>query len=62
MATEMERFTAWLSVAERNKLRTAAAEHGTSENYVLRMILRAHFGMGVPRSAARNTAERERQV
>lgn len=53
-----ERFTAWLSHAERQKLRSMAQEYGTSENYVVRMALRSLFGMPVPTYAATNTADR----
>lgn len=58
----MERFTAYLSVAERNKLRSDALEYGTSENYVLRMILRQHYGLPVPTNPARNTADEAERV
>lgn len=61
MATD-QRFTAWLSVAERNKLRSMAAEYGTSENYVLRMALRRAFGMPTPTYAESNTADKAEQM
>ena len=59
---EMERFTAWLSVAERNALRSRAREFGTSENYVVRMILRQGLGLERPASPAIRTAERTDRV
>ena len=44
-----QRFTAWLSVEERTKLRALASEHGCSENFIVRMALRSLlFGHKVP--------------
>ena len=44
-----ERFTAWLSEGERGALRRLARRHGCSENYLVRVALRAMlFGASVP--------------
>ena len=40
-----ERFTAWLSDAERAGIRRLAVEYGTSENFVVRSAIRATLGM-----------------
>lgn len=45
---KMERFTAYLSVSERRKLRGTSREQGTSENHVLRSIIRQHYGLNAP--------------
>lgn len=43
------RFTAWLDRDERKALRRIANEHGTSENFIVRVALRAFlFGQKVP--------------
>ena len=52
-----ERFTAWLSADERASLRALAAKLNVSENFIVRMALRATlFGKPIPEyisSAAR---------
>lgn len=60
--TPMERFTAWLSVAERNAVRRMAREYGTSENYVVRMAVRQLLDMPVPSHPPQNTADRAESV
>ena len=62
MSDTKERFTAWLSIAERNGIRSMAKEFGTSENYVVRMFVRRGLGLPVPTDAARNTADRPNRV
>lgn len=42
-----ERFTAWLSTEERDRIRQLAAEHECSENFIVRMAVRA-LVLGVP--------------
>lgn len=59
---DKERFTAWLSAAERQAIRTKAAEFGTSENYVVRMAIRQALGMAVPSHAAARTADEAQRV
>lgn len=53
MSTKV-RFTAWLSVAERNGISSMAKEFGTSDNYVFRMAVRKLLGMPVPTSTPRD--------
>ena len=43
---KMERFTAYLSADERRNVRQQAKVDRTSENHVLRTIIRQHFLMG----------------
>lgn len=62
MSAEKARFTAWLSIAERNAIRTQAQEYGTSENYVVRMAVRQLLGMPVPSNAANKTADEAERV
>lgn len=62
MASEKERFTAWLSVAERNAIRSKARQYGTSENYVVRMALRQVLGLGAPENPATKTADEAERV
>lgn len=38
--TSSQRFTAWLSVRERARLKALAASQGTSDNYLVRIALR----------------------
>ena len=62
MASEKERFTAWLSTAERQAIRSRAREFGTSENYVVRMAIRQALDVGAPTRAATNTADKPARV
>lgn len=62
MSSEKERFTAWLSIAERNAIRSQAREYGTSENYVVRMAVRSLLGMPVPSNPAAGTADKPERV
>lgn len=62
MAAEKERFTAWLSAAERQAIRSRAQEFGTSENYVVRMAIRQALGLATPTHAARATADKADRV
>lgn len=43
-----ERFTAWLSDSERDRLRAAAKDNNTSENYIVRIAIRHLFGLPIP--------------
>lgn len=45
MTEDMERFTAYLSNEERDRIRTQAREQRTSENHVLRGVVRQHYGL-----------------
>jgi hypothetical protein len=47
-AAERHRFTAWLTEEENRRLRAAAAQHGTSVNYMLRLMVRAALGLSLP--------------
>ena len=49
MSSVEGRFTAHFSPAERAALRELAGEEGTSENYLVRVGLRAVLGYPVPR-------------
>ncbi len=51
MSSVEGRFTAHFTPAERDALRAAAREQGTSENYLVRVGLRAVLGLPVPRWA-----------
>lgn len=42
------RFTAWLSESEREGIRRLAIELDTSENYVVRMMIRQALGLAEP--------------
>lgn len=46
--TDKERFTAYLTAAERGELDARAREYGTSANVVLRMAVRKTFGLTIP--------------
>lgn len=39
------RFTTYLSERERREISTAAASGGTSENFIVRLAIRAYFGL-----------------
>lgn len=41
----MERLTCWLSSEERGLIKQLAAEYGTSQNYVVRVIVRQFFDL-----------------
>lgn len=43
--SQEQRFTAWLSDVEREKLEEAAAELGTTKNFIVRTALRAWLGL-----------------
>lgn len=60
--SNMVRFTAYLSAEERRRLGSTAKEFDCSENYVLRMILRQFYGMGVPSNTPTATVESAERV
>lgn len=62
MSDTKERFTAWLSITERNAVRTMAREYGTSENYVVRMAVRQLVNLPVPSNAPTGTADEAERV
>ena len=62
MSETKERFTAWLSIAERNAVRSMAREYGTSENYVVRMAVRQLLNMPVPSNAPSGTVNEAERV
>lgn len=39
------RFTTWLSESERDAIHQRATEQNTSDNYIIRMAIRAYLGM-----------------
>lgn len=57
MSSVEGRFTAHFSPAERAALRELASEEGSSENYLVRIGLRAVLGLPVPRWARERLAE-----
>ena len=42
------RFTAYLSADERGALAALAKQHGTSENYLVRLAIRKMVGFSIP--------------
>lgn len=42
------RFTAWLSESERQGIHALAEKYGTSENYVVRLMVRKALGLPIP--------------
>lgn len=60
--SNMVRFTAYFSAEERRNLASTAEEFDTSENYVLRMILRQFYGMKVPTNVPARPAEDGQRV
>jgi hypothetical protein len=43
MATANVRFSLWLSEVERQAIRDKAREYNSSENYVIRMLIRTYL-------------------
>lgn len=63
MSEEMARFTAYLSASEREAISKRAMLLGASDNYVVRVCIRASLGMPIPElEFLRTVTERTEQI